>query len=158
MTKRNIALNHARHIRTGFSRRCQAYSEMSETIPTSKQRKYFLRLIMQCKDKNITDIPDRFRNPAGRIGFMEAIDYLEGRLGIESKTKDNFATKIVYDSEGMHQKIIFVGENDRDPCACDDCTHGIKNLNFRKELWPCYRCFNKSMFVRKENTNEYTVD
>ena len=35
---------------------------------------------------------------------------------------------------------------------------GIKNLNFRKELWPCYKCFNESKFIRKENTNEHTVD
>lgn len=145
MTKRNYAINHARNIRTNATRNAEAYSQRSESISTAKQRKYFLSLLYKCKEAGI-DVPSHLRQPYGRSGFSFAIYELKKLLGYETEERE-FETVMVHDCLGMHEKLVYKGKLEPKDENCVGCKDLSKNMNGRKELYPCCKCIKQSKFV-----------
>lgn len=145
MTKRNYAINHARNIRTNDTRRTEAYSQRSESFSTAKQRKYFIGLLMKCKEAGI-EVPSYLREPAGRGGFAFAIDELRKLLGYETEESE-FKTVMAHDCLGMHEKIVYTGKRTPKDENCVGCKDISKNMDSRKQLYPCCKCVKQSKFV-----------
>lgn len=107
--------------------------EIESSKPTVKQKRYFKRLIILCKERGET--PKVMKHIRTRGEYASAITALTRQLGIEDKRKGEFVAV----GDGIYRVDK---PKKSESTGCPNCIHNIKSKN----LFPCNGCFNMSKF------------
>ena len=117
MGKTKARLNHSRYLDYGAKAIGNSEYEYARNTPTSRQKKFFISLIMRCKENNIT--PTTGQALRSRADYAVAIDAL-----IKTLNKNGIAIKgngkqskhlLIIDGTGVELDIkerLVVEEND----------------------------------------------